>query len=240
LISLHNFPSEAQPPQNRPIKSEVAGYVSSTACRSCHSGNYETWHASYHRTMTQVATPATLPKDMNQLQLALNGNQYKVERWGDAFFVRKRREGGSYGDGQQIVLVTGSHTLQIPWLETGQGRTLEQLPFAYIVAEKMWAPVSQTFLIPPDLKEYYSIGAWNGACMDCHVTQGQSRFVEGNRWDSRAAEFGIACEACHSEGAEHIALKRNTVRRVSIHLTNRSDPSIKKPARQKAPHSALD
>src|SRR5207247_8329960 len=64
---------------------------------------------------------------------------------GETFFVRKRSEGGSsYGDAQQIVLVTGSHTLQVPWLETGQGRTLEQFPFAYIVAEKMWAPVSET------------------------------------------------------------------------------------------------
>ncbi len=190
--------------------------------------------------MTQVATPDSLPQDMDQLQVALNGIEYKVERRGDAFFVHKRRGSGGYGDGQQIVLVTGSHTLQVPWLETGQGRTLEQFPFAYIIAEKMWAPVSQTFLMPPDLKEYYSIGAWNGACMDCHVTQGQSRFVEGNRWDSRVAEFGIACEACHSEGAEHIALNRDPIRRYKIHLTTKSDSTVTNPSRLKAPDSALD
>ena len=167
--------------------------------------------------MTQVATPASLPANMDQLELAFDGTKYKVERRGDTFFVRKRSEGSSsYGDAQQIVLVTGSHTLQVPWLETGQGRTLQQFPFAYIVAEKMWAPVTETFLMPPGLKEYYSIGAWNGACMDCHVTQGQSRFVEGNKWDSNVAEFGIACEACHSEGAEHIALNRNPIRRFKI------------------------
>ena len=118
---------------------------------------------------------------MGKLELAFNGREYKGERRGDKFFVRVRPEGGSYGDPQQIVLVTGSHTLQIPWLETGQGRTLQQFLFAYIVAEKMRAPVSKTFLIPPDLKEYYSLGAWNGACMDCHVTQGRSRFVDGNK-----------------------------------------------------------
>jgi len=75
--------------------------------------------------MTQVATPASLPENMDQLQLAFNGSEYKVERRGDAFFVHKRREGASYGDGKQIVLVTGSHTLQVPWLETGQGRIVE-------------------------------------------------------------------------------------------------------------------
>ena len=103
----------------------------------------------------------------------------------------------------------------------------------------MWAPVSETFLIPPELKEYYSIGAWNGACMDCHVTQGQSRFVSGNKWDSRVAEFGIACEACHSE-REHIALNRNPIRRFKIHLTSKADASITNPTRLAAAVSGLD
>ncbi|HEY2626153.1 MAG TPA: hypothetical protein VGI41_05320 [Candidatus Udaeobacter sp.] len=68
--------------------------------------------------MTQVAAPSSLPANMDQLELAFNGIEYKVERRRDAFFVYKRREGASYSDGQQIVLVTGSHTLQVPWLET--------------------------------------------------------------------------------------------------------------------------
>ena len=93
--------------------------------------------------------------------------------------------------------------------------------------------------MPPGLKDYYSIGAWNGACMDCHVTQGQSRFVEGNKWDSNVAEFGIACEACHSEGAEHIALNRNPIRRFKIYLTTKSDPTMTNPLRLKGPDSAL-
>jgi hypothetical protein len=94
----------------------------------------------------------------------------------------------------------------------------------------MWAPVTQTFLIPPNLQEYYSLGAWNGACMDCHVTQGQSRFVQGNKWDSQVAEFGVACEACHSEGRQHIEYNRNPIRRFKLHLTDKADPTIKNPA----------
>jgi formate-dependent nitrite reductase cytochrome c552 subunit len=231
LISLRDFRREIPPPDNRPITSQTGDYVTSNTCRACHPGNYASWHASFHRTMTQVATPASLVGAADQLELSSNGHQYKMERQGDKFFVRRRSLGGNYGDARQVVLVTGSHTLQIPWLETGEGRTLEQFPFAYIIAEKMWAPVSATFLIPPELKEYYSIGAWNGACMDCHVTQGQSRFVSGNTWDSRVAEFGIACEACHSEGREHIALNRNPIRRFQNHLTSKADASITNPTR---------
>ena len=105
--------------------------------------------------MTQVATAATLFGASQEREFSFDGRQYKMEQQGDKFFVRMRSLGGDYGPGKQVVLVTGSHTLQIPWLETGEGRTLEQFPFAYIIAEKMWAPVSETFLTPPDSKEYY-------------------------------------------------------------------------------------
>ena len=200
-----------------------------------HPGNYASWHASYHRTMTQVATTQNLPNEMEKTEFVFNGREYKVERHGDSYFARTRREGEEFGDARQIVIVTGSHNLQIPWMETDDGRTLEQFPFGYIVAEKMWAPVSETFLIPPDLKEYYSIGAWNGACMDCHVTHGESRFVKGNKWDSQVAEFGIACEACHSEGHEHIARNRDPIRRFKIHLTSKTDSTMTNPSNRKVP-----
>ena len=190
--------------------------------------------------MTQVTTPSNLLGVNEQREFLLDNQEYKLEQKGDEFFVRTRPLGGEYGPPKQVVLLTGSHNLQIAWLETSEGRTLEQFPFAYIIAEKIWAPVRQTFLMPPDLKEYYSIGAWNGACMDCHVTEGQSRFVTGNKWDSRVAEFGIACEACHSEGRQHIALNRNPFRRFKIHLTTKSDATVTNPARLAAPVSGLD
>jgi len=240
LISLRKSSKEIQSPDNRPIQSRTDDYVTSNACRACHPGNYASWHTSYHRTMTQVATVDNFLGVNEQQEFLLDNKEYKMERRADKFFVRTRPVGGDYSPAKQVVLLTGSHTLQVPWLETGEGRTLEQFPFAYIIAEKMWAPVSETFLLPPDLKEYYSIGAWNGACMDCHVTQGQSNFVSGNKWDSRVAEFGIACEACHSEGHEHVALNRNPIRRFKIHLTTRSDASITNPARLSGPVSGLD
>ena len=120
------------------------------------------------------------------------------------------------------MLLTGSHTLQILWNETGEGRTLEQFPFAYIIAEKMWAPVTQTFLMPPETE---------GVLFDRRLewrVHGLPRHAgpvdvssKGNKWDSKVAEFGIACEACHSEGREHIDANRNPLRRFKIHLTTK-------------------
>src|SRR5437899_5744145 len=78
-ISLRHFGREAQPPENRPIQSEVAGYVTSNACRACHAENYASWHGSFHRTMTQVATPASIPDEFAKLELTFNGREYKGE-----------------------------------------------------------------------------------------------------------------------------------------------------------------
>ena len=228
------------PPANRPIQAQEGTYVTSNSCRACHPGNYASWHTSFHRTMTQVATPATLIAREPVTELEFGGRQYRLERTATKILVSSRSLGEKeYDPAREVVLLTGSHTLQILWTETGQGRTLEQFPFAYIIAEKMWAPVTQTFLMPPETKEAYSIGSWNGACMDCHVTQGISKFVEGNRWDTTVAQFGIACEACHREGQEHIIANRNPLRRWRLHLTNKADPTIANPSRMKGPESAL-
>ena len=190
--------------------------------------------------MTQVATPGTLVPDVRDVDLTFAGRDYHLARKGDKFFVSEKLSGEKeYGPPSEVVLLTGSHTLQILWTETGQGRTLAQFPFAYIIAEKIWAPVTQTFLMPPETKEAYSIGAWNGACMDCHVTQGISNFVEGNRWDTKVAEFGIACEACHSEGRQHITANQNPFRRWHLYLTNKADLTITNPSRLKGPEAGL-
>ncbi|MBA3543446.1 MAG: hypothetical protein H0T83_03265, partial [Chthoniobacterales bacterium] len=241
LLIWHDAVSRAATaPSNRPIQAQEANYVTSDSCRACHPGNYASWHTSFHRTMTQVATPATLIPKAANVELSFAGRDYRLAEENGNVLVSQRSSGEKdYGPPRQVVLLTGSHTLQILWTETGQGRTLEQFPFAYIIAEKMWAPVTQTFLMPPETKEAYSIGSWNGACMDCHVTQGVSNFVEGNKWDTKVAEFGIACEACHSEGREHIAANRNPLRRWKLHLTKKTDPTIANAKKMKGPESAL-
>ncbi|MBI2814675.1 MAG: C cytochrome precursor [Opitutae bacterium] len=230
------------PPANRPIKAPTGGYVSSDSCRSCHPGNYASWHGSFHRTMTQVADAWNIPAALDGFERSFDGWDYRVERRDGKYFSRRRPSAGAARDWlepQQIVLLTGSHHLQIFWLETGAGRTLVQFPFAHLVADKLWAPVVQTFVLPPDANNFYAAGEWNGACMDCHVTQGRSRFVEGDRFDSRVGEFGISCEACHSEGAEHIARNRNPLRRYALHLGDRKDATIANPERLKTAEANL-
>ncbi|MBA2433922.1 MAG: hypothetical protein H0V54_02340, partial [Chthoniobacterales bacterium] len=43
-----------------------AGYLESNDCRKCHEGNYATWHATFHRTMTQEANPKSVLGDFER------------------------------------------------------------------------------------------------------------------------------------------------------------------------------
>jgi hypothetical protein len=45
---------------SRPIQIAGDGYVSSQTCQGCHPSQYASWHRSYHRTMTQIATPESV------------------------------------------------------------------------------------------------------------------------------------------------------------------------------------
>src|SRR5262249_55506955 len=47
-------------PDHRPAQVRLDGFLTSDGCRACHPSQYASWHASYHRTMTQIATPATV------------------------------------------------------------------------------------------------------------------------------------------------------------------------------------
>ena len=35
-------------------------FAGSNSCRACHAAEYDSWHASFHRTMTQVASPESV------------------------------------------------------------------------------------------------------------------------------------------------------------------------------------
>src|SRR5262245_46397680 len=73
-----------------PARTTMDGYVSSSACQSCHPAEYQTWHSSYHRTMTQVAGPDTVLGDFDDVELELTGRTYRLSRDGERFWVSSR------------------------------------------------------------------------------------------------------------------------------------------------------
>ena len=72
---------------SRPIEVLGGGYVSSDRCEQCHAAQHKTWHASYHRTMTQVATTKTVFGEFDGREFDWPGGSCRVFRRGDQFWI---------------------------------------------------------------------------------------------------------------------------------------------------------
>ncbi len=238
---------------HRPLPVRKNGYVSSNACRSCHPQQHASWHRSYHRTMTQVATPQTMiPKWDGTLEF--RGKQYHLERDGDCFWVdmvdpewdRNRRAAGKLVRSSntsrrvrtRVVQTTGSHHQQVFWTADAQGRDLRIFPFTWMVMEQRWIPYEHSFLRPVSADELSDV--WNEVCIACHATGGRPRRDPQTLvMDTEVGELGIACEACHGPGEEHVEAHRDPLGRYRRHLNgDEPDPTIVNPARLDAAASA--
>lgn len=217
---------------HRPIAVHDQGYVSSDTCRSCHPNEYASWFGSYHRTMTQVATPASVHGDF--ANVVLNREPfYRVDREGDQFIFETAELPEHNKRRLPISLVTGSHHMQIYWFEIGETRKLGQLPFVYLTSDQRWVPRAAVFLEPPrPMRRPDESGRWSQSCITCHTTQGQPRIDhDKGTFDTHVAEFGIACEACHGPAQAHVAKNSSPLARYRGHLSSGHDDTIVQPKR---------
>ena len=135
------------PPEHhdrRPSRSSSTRTASSprTPARPAIRASTTSWHASYHRTMTQVATPDTAVADFDDVTIAaVHGRPMRAaaaaaSSSGPSSTIRTRpsRRTQRPRIERQVTMITGSHNQQIYWYATGSSRLLGQLPGAYLVA----------------------------------------------------------------------------------------------------------
>jgi len=216
------------PITDQPIEVNYEGYVSSDACQACHPREYGTWHDSYHRTMTQVASPEAIAGPWDGVEIHARGVDYKLERIGDEFWVEMddlehRGEGLAPRVKRRIVQTTGSHASQFYWYASGDGRRLSLLLIFYrLLGEDRWGPLDGCCITPPQSGQESGSGRWNRVCNRCHATHVAPRLgvsEEGfyDKWDTHVTELGIACEACHGPGGEHAESHRHPFARYAAH-----------------------
>ena len=227
-------------PANRPIQVRSDGYASATQCRACHPSQYESWYGSFHRTMTQLATPQTVLANFDATTVAaVQGRPMTLSRRGDEFWAEFDEPdwnpvlGPPPRVSRQVAMITGAHHQQVYWYRTGRGRQLGQLPGTYLVSEKRWIPRRMVFLRPPLASPPSTTGVWNSLCINCHATHGKPRLGgdAGGAADTTVADFGIACESCHGPGDAHVRENQSPSRRYRLHLAGGADPTVVQPTR---------
>lgn len=234
-----------------PHPRETGGYARSDNCKACHPEQYDSWHRSYHRTMTQLPSTQTVRGEFDNVTLEYAGEKYHLERRGEEFWADMVDPDWKYVQSlkrasrqpthpeeaanpprvkKQITMLTGSHHMQAYWVASGYGNRQFSFPFTYLFHDKRWAPRNDVFLLDPAIPWIQQV--WNVNCINCHATAGQPRQDPTTKIiDSRTVELGISCESCHGPGEEHVRLNSDPQRRYAMHYAARGDPSIFNPGR---------
>lgn len=210
-----------------PFQSAHGGFTGSTACSDCHRQQFDSWHGTFHRTMTQIATTETVVAPFNNVRLSVRGRDYLLTQEGDFFFVTMPDpdwEAGALANGVDIskirppivklpiVMTTGSHHMQGYWVASNIKNMLRQIPWIYLIPDRRWVPREDIFIAPPDSPRHFAV--WNDNCIVCHAVAGAPNFdLETMSVATHVAELGISCEACHGPGQKHKSLHASSGKR---------------------------
>lgn len=196
-----------------PTEGGPAGYVGSESCRDCHQDAFQSWHRTYHRTMTQYPTRGSVKARVDGVVLTNSGVRYRLGSTGDVFKVwLESVAGGGEPVESRLSLVTGSHHMQVFWMPGEDGNVQVGFPFTWLIPEGRWVPRHATFIRPPGTG--HSAEVWNVGCSRCHATAIEPRVDASRRTvETRAAELGISCEACHGPGERHVNARRKEASR---------------------------
>jgi hypothetical protein len=206
-----------RPPGSGPGPTTAAGYVSSAACLPCHPGEHASFRRTYHRTMTQRGGPGAVVAEVDGKVL---------ERRGDEIWAAMPEPPLS----RPVVLTTGSHREQAYWVKGKRPGDLELAPRVWLVRERVFVPRREAFLRPDD--EPLPRVRWSSSCIACHAVAGEPRHdIRSDGFDTRVAELGVACEACHGPGAAHVERHRDPVERWAQRGSNKPDPTIVHPGK---------
>ena len=209
-----------------PVDLTRVSYATSRTCVMCHPGRFETWHRTFHRTMTQRADRSAVLGNFEDARLVYQGVPSRFTREGERHYIETLSPDGAM-ERHEVVMTVGSRRIQQYVTRIG-GRHV-RLPLAWNIEERRWIHLNGGFLHPDgsDFNTHRAI--WDNNCIFCHNVKGQPRYDERtDGFDSRTAEIGIACEACHGPAEEHVRRNRDPLRRYLLHAGGR-DPTILSP-----------
>lgn len=210
-----------------PVDLRPIDYARSRSCQSCHPDHYASWHRTFHRTMTQAATPEAVLGDFDDTRYTYQGVTSRFTREGDRFFIET-----AAADGRrhrfEIAMTVGSRRVQQYVAAVGDRHI--RLPLAWNIEERRWFHLNGGFLHPDGSDFNTHTAVWDANCIFCHNVKANPGFDFGKqRFQSRVAEMGIACEACHGPGEEHVRRNANPLRRYFLHTSAGRDPTIHSP-----------
>jgi predicted CXXCH cytochrome family protein len=210
-----------------PFELSSSDYSQSRSCMPCHPDHHASWYRTFHRTMTQRATPSAVLGDFDNAAYAYAGVTSRFTREGDRFFIETLDTDGRL-QRFEIAMTVGSRRIQQYVARVGDRHI--RLPLAWNIEDRRWFHLAGGFLHPDGSDFNTHTALWDTNCIFCHNVKANPAFdVRTERFASQVAELGIACEACHGPGEEHIRRNTSPLRRYVLHASETRDPTIHSP-----------
>ncbi len=216
-----------------------AEYVGSQACGECHTIVYERWRDSPHARMVQAAAPASVVGNFSdgswtpppEARLHPDEGQPVARMYQEngAYFMALRHPETRELVPFEIEYVVGYQYRQV-YLTREAGGVLRRLPLQWSTEREDFFPYwnYQEGSLPtlPDLWAQMTTlnSAWNLFCARCHTTHLVIRDKDEfhQRADVEWTDLGIACEACHGPGSQHVNyFAHNYVNRLAAFANSR-------------------
>ncbi len=202
-----------------------AGYLESTDCRKCHETNYASWHATFHRTMTQEAGPESVLGDFERNNtITYQGVRAEMVHKNGRYWMNLTGVDGKT-EHLEIVRTVGSRRIQQYLMKKGD--TWVRLPIAYDLVQRRWMHLNGSFFFPDGSDYKQHVAEWNVNCVFCHNVKAQPKldWID-HSWNTEVAELGIACGACHGPAGEHAARALSPATRYRWHIKDPGAPPL--------------
>jgi tetratricopeptide (TPR) repeat protein len=204
-----------------------AAYGTSPSCRSCHEAAYHNWEKSHHALAERPVDPVLDRAAFDPPWRIPHGSQHSVARRVDGQFQLVTQ--GPHGTNQPFAVtrVIGVDPLRQFLIPFGDGR-LQASELCFDPNHPGWFDVyGEEDRRPGEWGHWTGRGMnWNNMCGTCHNTRFRKNYVEpSDTYQTKLAEMGVGCEACHGPMADHNAWQAR-------HPNQTGDPTVRKITRE--------
>jgi Tetratricopeptide repeat/Cytochrome c554 and c-prime/Doubled CXXCH motif (Paired_CXXCH_1) len=188
------------------MTARLPAYLGSETCIDCHEAQAALWEGSHHERAWMLPGPESMLGDFDGASFEHDGVTTRFDREDDGYYVETRARDGE-AERYRIEGTGGVEPLQQYLVETEPGR-LQALDVAWDAVRGRWYHLYPDQHLPPGDGLHWTgpYKNWNARCAECHATGYEKRYdATARRYDSREAEIGVGCEACHGPGEAHLA-----------------------------------
>jgi predicted CXXCH cytochrome family protein len=204
-------------------------YIRSENCLTCHENHFASWRKTHHGRMTQEAKAETVQGDFEHNNtLEYMGVKTRMEKRGPQFYMSFAYPDGK-SESYRIEKTIGSRRMEQYTARLDDGQNY-RLPVAYDLTQGRWVSLNGSFFYPDggDFKQH--LAQWDTNCVFCHNVKAQPNYNFQTRLaKTEVAELGIACGACHGQGAEHAEAASSPLTRALWHSDEKADTKIVDP-----------